>query len=153
MLGRAVSCYNPHMCYWKRGAGVLCVALLLPMGAAFAQKASTADYTEVRLVVTDADKGTPVSKAAITLHFIRGKNLFGKKDHADWDIKSDSKGQVTVPIPQGKLKVQVYAKGYQTYGQEVEVSGEEQVIEVKLLHPQDQYSVHETPKDSKPPDK
>ncbi len=126
--------------------------LLSPL-AAIAQSANRGDYTEVRLVVTDSEKGTPVPKAAITLHFIRGKNIFGKKDRADWDVKSDSKGTVMVPIPQGKLKLQVYAKGYQTYGQDVEISGEEQVIEVKLLHPQDQYSAHDGPSESKKPDK
>jgi hypothetical protein len=133
------------------GKSVAAVALLLLPVAVLAQRAAS-EYTEVRLVVTDAEKGTPVPKAAITLHFIRGKNVFGKKDRADWDVKSDSKGNVTVPIPAGKLKLQVYAKGYQTYGQEVEISGEEKVIEVKLLHPQDQYSAHEG-KDGKPPEK
>jgi hypothetical protein len=132
---------------------VIALALLMPL-AALGQKATKGDYTEVRLVVTDSEKGTPVSKAAITLHFVRGKNMFGKKDRADWDVKSDSKGQVTVPIPTGKLKIQVYAKGYQTYGEDFEISGEEKVIEVKLLHPQDQYSAHEGPKDgAKPPEK
>jgi hypothetical protein len=130
--------------------GVTGLALLLLPLAAVAQNAAKGEYTEVRLVVTDAEKGTPVPKAAITLHFIRGKNFLGKKDHADWDVKSDSKGNVTVPIPAGKLKVQVFAKGYQTYGEEVEVSGEEKVIEVKLLHPQDQYSAHDG-KDGKQP--
>ncbi len=136
------------------GTSVAGLALLLMPLAGLAQKAATGDYTEVRLVVTDSEKGTPVPKAAVTLHFVRGKNLFGKKDRADWDVKSDSKGNVTVPIPAGKLKVQVFAKGYQTFGEEFEISGEEKVIEVKLLHPQDQYSAHDNPKDgAKQPDK
>jgi hypothetical protein len=134
------------------GKGVIALGLLVLPLTAVAQNAAKGEYTEVRLVVTDAEKGTPVPKAAITLHFIRGKGFLGKKDRADWDVKSDSKGNVTVPIPAGKLKVQVYAKGYQTYGEEVEVSGEEKVIEVKLLHPQEQYSAHDG-KDAKQPDK
>jgi len=89
--------------FWSSWAGL--ALLVLPL-AALAQKG---EFTEVRLVVTDSEKGTPVPKAAITLHFVRGKNLFGKKDRADWDVKSDSKGNVTVPIPAGKLKVQVFA--------------------------------------------
>ena len=108
------------------------------------------EYTEVRLMVTD-DKGAPVPKAAITLNFIRGKNMFGKKDRAQWDVKTDSKGVATVPyIPHGKLKVQVFAKGYQTYGEEFDISGDEQTIPVKLLPPQDQYSAHEAPAPKKP---
>jgi uncharacterized membrane protein len=134
------------------GQAVTSLALLLLPLAALGQNASKDERTEVRLVITDAEKGTPVPKAAITLHFIQGKNVFGKKTHADWDFKSDAKGNATVPIPAGKIKIQVYAKGYQTYGEEVEVSGEEKVIEVKLLHPQDQYSSHDG-KDGKQPDK
>ena len=108
------------------------------------------DYTEVTLVVTDKTQGTPVTKAAVTLHFIRGKNMFFKKDRAEWDVKTDSKGRVVVPfIPNGKLKVQVYAKGYQTYGEEFEITGEQQTIDVKLLPPQAQYSSHEPTTPSK----
>lgn len=118
------------------------ILLLLSAMPAFAAPAK--DYTEVRLVVTDTEKGTPIPKAAITLNFVRGKNILMKKDRAQWDVKTDSKGTVTVPyIPRGKMKVLVYAKGYQTFGDEFEIAGDEQTIEVKLAVPHGQYSVHD----------
>jgi len=46
------------------------------------------------------------------------------------------------PIPQGKILVQVIAKGYQTFGETVDVSEEEKTVEVKLNPPQPQYSAH-----------
>ena len=84
--------------------------ILVLLAAALSLSASGAkDYTEIKLVVTDADKGTPIPKAAITLNFVRGKNVFGKKDRAQWDVKTDSRGNATVPfIPRGKLKVLVF---------------------------------------------
>jgi hypothetical protein len=122
-----------------RATGILLVMAALPLAVHAAK-----DYTEIKLVVTDAEKGQPVPKAAITLTFVRGKNVFGKKDRAQWDVKTDSHGMVTVPfIPRGKMKVVVFAKGFQTFGDEVEVAGDEQTIPVKLVLPHGQYSVHD----------
>ena len=45
--------------------------------------------------------------------------------------------------PQGKIKVQVIAKGYQTYGEVFEVNEAEKTIEVKLNPPQQPYSAHQ----------
>jgi len=46
------------------------------------------------------------------------------------------------PIPQGKILVQVIAKGYQTFGETVDVNEEEKTVHVKLNAPQQQYSAH-----------
>ncbi len=46
-------------------------------------------------------------------------------------------------IPQGKIRVQVIAKGYQTFGQDFEVNEEEKTLEVRLNPPQTQYSSHQ----------
>lgn len=124
---------------WIRTVAIMTLLAAMP-GSALSNK----DYTEVKLVVTDSDKGHPVPKAAITLTFVRGKNIIGKKDRAQWDVKTDSHGMVTVPfIPRGKMKVVVFAKGYQTFGDEFEIAGEEQTIPVKLVLPHGQYSVHD----------
>ncbi len=122
---------------------VLATLLALPLSAVAEKK-----YTDVKVVVTDAQKGTPVARAAVTLKFVMGKNLFRKKERAEWDVKTNSEGKVAVPaIPSGKLKVLVVAKGYQTYGQDLDISGDEQIIEVKLGRPTDQFSAHETPEE------
>ena len=76
--------------------------LLLAMASA-GPLAAKKNFTDVKLVVVDAEKGTGVPRAAVTLKFVRGQKLF-KKDRAEWDVKTDSKGQVQVPgIPSGKL--------------------------------------------------
>ncbi len=127
------------MSCWRGTALLLLLAAALPLSAG-----GKKDYTEIKLVVTDSEKGTPIPKAAVTLTFVRGKNLFGKKDRAQWDVKTDSRGNVTVPfIPHGKLKVVIFAKGYQTFGDEFEIAGEEQTIPVKLAVASGQFSVHE----------
>ncbi len=118
------------------------VSAALPLSAA-------KEYTAVKLQVLDAQKGSPVPHAAVTLKFIRSKKMLHmKKVRAEWDVKTDSNGQVQVPeIPAGKLRVLVLAKGYQTFGEDFEIAGEEQTITVKLARPGAQFSAHESPQE------
>src|SRR5713226_4566409 len=107
-------------------------AFLILLAAAVTPLSAKKAYTDVKLVVVDAEKGTPVPRAAVTLKFVRGKNMLFKKDRAEWDVKTDSKGQVQVPgIPAGKMRVLIYAKGYQSFGEDFDISGEEQTLNVK----------------------
>ena len=46
------------------------------------------------------------------------------------------------PVPQGKILIQVIAKGYQTFGETYDVNEEEKTIEIKLNPPQPQHSEH-----------
>ena len=53
-------------------------------------------------------------------------------------------GEARIPsIPQGKILVQVIAKGYQTFGHTFDISEDEKTLEVTLNPPQQQYSAHE----------
>jgi hypothetical protein len=45
-------------------------------------------------------------------------------------------------IPQGKIRIQVIAKGYQTFGQVFDVTQEEITIPITLNPPQQQYTAH-----------
>jgi hypothetical protein len=53
-------------------------------------------------------------------------------------------GVAKIPsLPQGKIMIQVIAKGYQTFGQEFQIAEEAKTIQIKLNPPQPQYSVHQ----------
>ncbi len=122
------------------------LAFLILVVAAAGPATAKKEYTDVKVVVVDAEKGTGVPRAAVTMKFVRGKTMFIKKDHAEWDVKTDSKGQVQVPgIPAGKLLLLISAKGYQSFGGEFDISGDEQTLNVKLNRPVAQYSAHDTP--------
>ena len=55
---------------------------------------------------------------------------------AELDLKTNQDGNVKVPaIPQGKIMIQVIAKGWHTYGQWHDVDKPEQLIEIKLEAP------------------
>jgi hypothetical protein len=122
--------------------------LLLPLLALFAAlPALPADPPMTRLrVEVKTLGGRPVERASVVVRFDEGRSAikFGKKIITNWEVRTNSEGWVKVPaIPQGKIRVQVIAKGYQTYGQTYDVAEEEKTLEIKLNPPQPQYSVHQ----------
>jgi len=88
----------------------------------------------------------PVDGAAVRVKFVEGRNYFklGKKIITSYELKTNQEGLAKIPpIPQGKILVQVIAKGFQTFGQTYEVDETERTIEVKLNPPQQPYSAHQ----------
>jgi hypothetical protein len=89
--------------------------------------------------------GKPIERASVVVRFSEGRSVrkFGKKTILNWELRTNQIGVVKVPpIPQGKILVQVIAKGYQTYGETIEVNEPERTVEVRLKPPQAQYSAH-----------
>ena len=100
--------------------------------------------TKLRIEVRSvSDK--PVERASVIVRFVEGRSAIklGKKIRTNWELKTNQEGVATIPpVPQGKILVQVIAKGYQTFGNTFDISEEEKTVEVKLNPPQDQFSVH-----------
>lgn len=89
--------------------------------------------------------GKPVERASVIVRFAEGRSIkkFGKKTVLNWELRTNQIGIAKIPaIPQGKILVQVIAKGYQTYGDTIEINEPERTIEVKLKPPQPQFSAH-----------
>jgi hypothetical protein len=101
--------------------------------------------TKLRIEVKNIyDK--PVQRASVVVRFVEGRSIskFGRKIITHWELRTNQEGIANIPtIPQGKIRVQVIAKGYQTFGKVFEVNEEEKTLEVKLNPPQTQYSVHQ----------
>jgi len=130
-------CHNKGMCraiaLWLAVFG-----LALPLPA-------DPPMTRLRIEVRNHN-GKPVDRASVVVRFVEGRSpaKLGKKIITQWEVRTNQEGIVKIPpIPQGKILVQVIAKGYQTFGQTFEVAEEEKTIEVKLNPPQPQYSVHQ----------
>jgi hypothetical protein len=102
------------------------------------------DMAKIRVKVTN-ENGKPVDRAGVIVRFVEGRSVvkLGKKIRTQWETRTNQEGVAQVPsIPQGKILVQVIAKGYQTYGDTVDVNEDEKTIEIKLKVPQPQYSAH-----------
>lgn len=120
------------------------MALLIPFVfalPAFGDPPMTTMRVEVK---TLADK--PIDRASVIVHFVEGRSKLklGKRTMTTFQLKTNQDGVARVPpLPQGKIRVQVIAKGYQTFGEIFEIEEAERVIEVKLNPPQPQFSVHQ----------
>ena len=105
-----------------------------------------ADAPVTKLIIeVKTQGGRPVDRAAVVVKFVEGRSYIklGKKIRTQWELRTNQEGLAQIPsVPQGKIQIQVIAKGYQTFGQVFEVEEEEKTIEVRLNPPQPQYSAH-----------
>jgi hypothetical protein len=101
--------------------------------------------TKIRVEVkTLRDK--PIPRASVVVKFVEGHSVmkFGKSIIKHWELRTNQEGVAKIPsLPQGKIRIQVIAKGYQTFGETFDVTEEEKTIEVKLNPPQPQFSAHQ----------
>jgi hypothetical protein len=120
---------------------LLLISVLL-MGAL----ATHADTPMTKLLIqVKNEAGRAVDRAEVVVNFVQGRSVlkFGRNVHTSYDLRTNQEGEAKIPsIPQGKIKIMVNAKGYQTYGQTFDVAEDEKTIEIKLYPPQPQYSVH-----------
>jgi hypothetical protein len=127
-------------------ASLLLLFALLP--AAAAQKDKDNEPTAIlNFLILKEDNGKPVRNAAVIMHPV---NTHGKQERGGLELKTDAEGKTSFDgIPYGKLRVQVLAPGFQTFGEDYEINQGKMDFTVKLKRPQGQYSIYDTP----PPDK
>ena len=131
-------------------AGV--VAVLAMAGLAMGQRDKDDGPTSwLTFVVTKDDNGKPVRNAAVIMHPVNAK---GRQEQGGAELKTDLDGKTSFDgIPYGKLRVQVLAQGFQTYGEDFDIDKPKMEIAIKLKRPQGQFSVYDNPKDSSAPPK
>ena len=92
-------------------------------------------------LVVKEDNGKPVRNAAVVLHPV---NPHGKQGRGGFELKTDNDGKTHFEgVPYGKMRVQVLAPGFQTYGEDYDIDSEAKDIVVKLKRPQKQYSIYD----------
>ena len=102
--------------------------------------------TKIRVEVRKATTDKPVDRASVVVRFVEGRSVvkLGKKIMTSYQMRTNQDGVASMPaIPQGKIQIQVIAKGFQTFGQIFDIGEEEKTVEVKLKDPQPQFSVHQ----------
>jgi len=106
-------------------------------------------------VIVKEDNGKPVRNAAVVLHPV---DEDGKQKRNGLELKTDTDGKASFEgVPYGKLRIQVLADGFQTYGEDYDVDKPSLDITVKMKRPAKQYSIYEEhpeqqkkPEDKKP---
>jgi hypothetical protein len=118
------------------------LAMLATAGTAFAQKDTEEEPTSyVYFLVIKDDNGKPVRSAAVIMHPVNTK---GKQERGGMELKTDQDGKASFDgIPLGLLRVQVLAHGFQTFGEDYDVTKAKTEITIKLKRPQGQFSVYD----------
>jgi len=127
-----------------QAAAVLLVALALACVAEAGKKKVKEEEPTAALnfVVLKDDNGKPVRNAGVVLHLVNEKD---KQERGGLELKTDQDGKCSMDgIPYGKVRVQVLASGFQTYGEDYDVGQPTMAITIKLKRPGQMYSIYES---------
>jgi hypothetical protein len=92
-----------------------------------------------------------LSGSRVVLHPVNTK---GKQGRGGFELKTDNDGKTHFEgVPYGKLRVQLLAPGFQTFGEDYEIGESEKEITVRLKRPQKQYSIYDEHPGQKPEQK
>jgi hypothetical protein len=127
------------------GVVITALLLLLVTGVAPAEDPTS----DLKFLVLKDYSGKPVRNASVVLHPIdkEGKQKGGLQLKTGPDGRTGFEG-----VPYGKLRIQVLAQGFQTFGQDYDIGQPTTEITIKLKRPQEQYSIYgDKPADSNKP--
>ncbi len=83
--------------------------------------------------------GKPIENAAVVFH-----PMEGEKDKGNMELKTNEDGKTIIDVlPIGDtVRLQVIARGFQTYGDDYKIDKAEMAIEIRLRRPGEQYSIY-----------
>jgi hypothetical protein len=83
--------------------------------------------------------GKPIENAAVIFH-----PMEGEKDKGNMELKTNEDGKTIIDVlPMGDtVRLQIIAKGFQTYGEDYKVDKAEMGIEIRMKRPGEQYSIY-----------
>ena len=107
---------------------------------ALAKKKQEPLATLTFIVVRD-ENDKPIRNASVVMHPV---DESGKQERGGLELKTDPEGKASYDgVPYGKLRVQVLAPGFQTYGEDYQVTQPAMDITIKLKRPSKQYSIYD----------
>lgn len=128
-----------------KNRGRLALLFAAVLSAATALWAVT-PMTTIKIAVK-TQSGKPIDRAEVIIQWNANakhpRSSFGKNVSTKFEMRTNQEGETTMPpIPQGNIRVQINAKGYQTFGNIYAIDEDEKTIEIKLNPPQQQYTSH-----------
>jgi len=93
---------------------------------------------KIEVTVLKDFNGKPIENAAVIFH--------GISDSGNMELKSDEDGRALIDVlPIGDtVRLQIIAKGYQTYGGDYKIENNEIAIEIRMKRPGEQYSIYKS---------
>jgi hypothetical protein len=122
-------------------AGLALVCLSLPAsaqqrGRKFKSPPPTA---RVQVTVVRDASGKPIENASVIFHPVEGD-----KNRGDMELKTRDDGTAMIDLlPVGStVRLQIIAKGFQTYGRDYKIDQADLAFEVRMKRPGEQYSIY-----------
>ncbi len=115
--------------------------IVMGMAATATAKKKHEPLATVNFVVVRDENGKPIRNASVVMHPV---DEHGKQERGGLELKTDPEGKTSYDgVPYGKLRIQVLAQGFQTYGDDYDVNEPNMDITVKMKRPAGQYSIYE----------
>jgi hypothetical protein len=135
----------------KVALAILFAFLLAPCLLSAQQENRGRKYTpppataKITVTVVKATNGKPIENAAVVFHPMKSG-----KDEGNLELKTNEDGKATIEvIPIGyTVRLQIIADGYQTFGDDYQITTDTKDIQVKLKRPSRQYSIYESHPDA-----
>jgi hypothetical protein len=89
-------------------------------------------------VVRDVN-GRPIEHAAVIFHPVQGEK---EKGNMELKTNEDGKAVIDVLLLGDTVRLQIIAKGFQTYGDDFKIDKEQIAIEIRMKRPGEQYSIY-----------
>lgn len=105
-----------------------------------AQRAESPNVSTINIVVVKEHGGEPVKNAEVVLHVL-DKDGNEKQDGLELKTHEDGKAW-TDGVPYGKVRIQVIARGFRTWGNDFDVKKPNMAVTVKLQKPKPQFSIY-----------
>lgn len=125
-----------------RSSLALLVSVFVGMTAFAGKKPSVSEQktASVNLTVIRDANGKAVKNAEVVLHLI---DIHGKPRQEGMELKTHEDGKAEASgIPYGKVRIQVIAPGFKTFGQDFNVDQPNLELTIKLQKPSEQLSIY-----------
>ena len=120
---------------------ILIVLTLVSVALPSLGKKKDEPLATVNFVVLRDENAKPVRNAAVVMHPV---DEDGRQVRGGLELKTDPEGKAGYEgVPYGKMRIQVLAPGFQTYGGDYVINQENMDITIKLKRPTKQYSIYE----------
>lgn len=125
-----------------RCAMLTALLLMLTTGlVAKDKKGDAQSLANLHFTVVKDDNGKPVRNASIVLHPV-GKD--GTQSRGGYQLKTNNEGEIEDEgVPYGKLRIQVLAPGFQTFGQDYDINQASVNIDIRLKRPVEQFTIYD----------
>ena len=128
-----------------RRAAIIVAAVLLVATHLAGQNAEEQKYdgnTRLTLQVLNETNQEPVADAHVVVRFTE-ERILRRDKRVSWEAKTNRKGVLVLSdIPTGTVKVQIIAKGFQTYGDQHELAKPQEELTILLQPPKGQLSAY-----------